>query len=232
MASMRSRGIPTIACAGMFTICLACAGAAHSTMNIETDPAAFAGKLINREFGEFFIYPMHDETIERIWGDPKNRQLLDTLLESPTIPVEAQFLACEVFFKKDILFMRRHAPEQVAEIYAHALSHNLTGMANSWGLLYEHEDEGTVGIAFLTIGKQSIPALSRLLDDERTSLHYQGSIEATVGNGYGYRVKDFAAYYIGRIMGTPLHYFPALSDRDRQIEALKKQIVAGGYDKR
>jgi hypothetical protein len=196
----------------------------NEEMNIETDTAAFAKKLTDREFGEFFIYPMHDQTIDRIWEDPGNRQLLDKVLDDDAISNEAKFLACEVFFIKDILFMQRHSPEKMAEVYAQALRDDLTGMANSWGLLYEHEDEGPVGIVFLTIGDKALPALSKLLDDERTHLKYEGSIEATVGNGYRYRVKDFAAYYIGRILGNPLKYYPDLVDRDEQITRLKKEL--------
>jgi hypothetical protein len=30
--------------------------------------------------------------------------------------------------------------------------------------------------------------------------------EATVGNGYKYRIKDFAAFYLGRITGTPIAF--------------------------
>jgi hypothetical protein len=196
----------------------------RAEMNAQTETASFAKKLVAREFGEFFIYPMHDETIENVWSDPRNRQLLDDVLNDPTISHETKFLACEIFFKKDILFMRRHAPEEVAEIYAKALSDNLTGMANSWGLLYEHEDDGPVGGAFLTIGRKAIPALAKLLNDERTDLKYQGSVEATLGNQYRYRIKDFAAYYIGRINGTPLHYYADFSDRDEQINTLKKNL--------
>jgi hypothetical protein len=197
-------------------------------MNTESTTASFARKLADREFGEFFIYPMHDQTIEKIWEDPENRELLDNVLDDSTISNEARFLAAEVFFKKDILFMQRHSPESVAAIYADALSNNRTGMANSWGLLYDRQDEGTVGIAFLTIGEKAIPALAQLLDDERTHLKYQGSIEATIGDGYGYRVKDFAAYYIGRILGKPLTYYPDISDRDAQIERLKKELSLRG----
>jgi hypothetical protein len=200
-------------------------------MNTESRTASFAKKLTDREFGEFFIYPMHDETIEKIWSDSNNHQLLDKVLDDPTVSAEARFLACEVFFQKDILFMRRHAPEKVAEIYAQALSNDFTGMANSWGLLYEHEDEGTVGITFLRIGEKAIPALSNLLDDERTNLKYEGSEEATVGNGYGYRIKDFAAYYIGRILGHPLKYYPDPADRDEQINVLKKELELHEFDK-
>lgn len=192
----------------------------------ESNTESFARKLVAREFGEFFIYPMHDQTIEKIWADSRNHQLLDNILDDATVSDEAKFLACEVFFKKDILFMQRHSPEKVADIYTKALSNDFTGIANSWGLLYEHEDEGTVGIAFLAIGEKAIPALSKLLDDERTHLRYEGSIEATVGNGYRYRIKDFAAYYIGRITGNPLTYYPNLADRDEQINNLKVKFEA------
>ncbi len=198
-------------------------------MSSATTTASFARKLTDWEFGDFFVYPMHDQTIDKIWSDQDNHQLLDNILDDPGVSGEAKFLACEVLFKKDIEFMQRHSPEQVAEIYASALSNDLTGMANSWGLLYQEQDDGPVGIAFLTIGERAIPALVRLLDDERTSLKYQGSIEATVGNGYRYRVKDFAAYYIGRIRGKPLKYYPNLADRDRQIEGLKEELALDGH---
>lgn len=205
-------------------ILLQCSTATASPMNTETT-ASFAHKLVDRTFGEFFIYPMHDQTIDRIWADPENRPLLDSVLADTSISSEAKFLAAEVFFKKDILFMQRHAPEKVAAIYVEALKNNWTGMANSWGLMYKHEDEGPVGIAFLTIGEKAITPLSGLLDDE-TILQYQGSREATVGNAYRYRVKDAAAYYIGRILGAPLVYYPEISDRDAQIDRLREKLGA------
>lgn len=196
-------------------------------MSGDADMASFARRLTGREFGEFFVYPAHDQTVDRIWEDATARQLLDRVLNDPSTSNEARLLACEVLFKKDILFMRRHAPEKVAEIYARALSDNLTGMANSWGLLYDKQDDGPLGIAFLTIGERAIPALSKLLDDERRHLKYQGSVEATVGNSYRYRVKDFAAYYIGRIRGKPLKYYPDPAARDQQIDELKKELGFG-----
>ena len=153
-----------------------------------------------------------------------NEDKKNSILINNNIEIEAKFLACEIFFKKDIFFMRRHPIEKIAEIYTQALVHNYTGMANSWGLLYEHEDEGTVGIEFLVFGKKAIPSLAKLLDNTNTNLEYDGSKEATVGNGYHFRIKDFAAYYIGRIMGNPLKYYPNVIDRDVQIEKLKKEI--------
>ena len=121
--------------------------------------------------------------------------------------------------------MQRHAPEQIAAVYAQALVDNYTGMANSWGLLYGHEDDGPAGIAFLIIGEKAIPALVKLLDDDAAGPEYQGSEEATVGNGYHYRIKDFVAYYIGRILNKRLKYFPHPADRDKQIEGLKKSLA-------
>ena len=197
---------------------------ADKEMNTANRTASFARKLVARQFGDFFIYPTHDQTIEKIWSNRRNHRLLDNILDDPSVSDEAKFLACEVFFKKDILFMQRHSPDKVAQIYAKALSNDFTGMANSWGLLYEHEDEGTVGIAFLTIGRKAIPTLSKLLDDDRIAAKYQGSGEATLGNGYRFRIKDFAAYYIGRILGNPLKYYPDVTDRDGQINNLHEML--------
>lgn len=193
-------------------------------MNLKTDITHFAKDLVARKMGEFFIYPMHDQTIEKIWQNSHYHSLLDGVLNDNAIPVEAKFLVCEIFFIKDILFMQRHPPEKIAKIYAHALLHNYTGMANSWGLLYDHQDDGTVGIAFLVIGKYSVPVLAKLLDNNDVNLKYLGSKEAKVGNKYNYRIKDFAAYYIGRIMGKSLKYFHEFSERDKQINDLKNDI--------
>jgi len=66
-------------------------------------------------------------------------------------------------------------------------------MANSWALLWEVRDEGPLGIRLLMVGDDAIPALRPLLADERESMRYLGSEEATVGNELHYRIKDYAA---------------------------------------
>lgn len=216
-----------LACLLLFVTYTGCTGVQHSAMNTESPAISLARKIVNREFGEFFVYPMHDQTIDRIWENPEHHQILNTILDDTSISSEARFLAAEVLFQKDLFFTRQHSPAMVAAIYADALSNNRTGMANSWGLLYEHQDDGPVGITFLNMGKEAISALSALLDDERDHLEYQGSEEATIGNQYRYRVKDFAAYYIGRILGKPLKYYPDFADRDAQIEELKRELAGG-----
>jgi hypothetical protein len=60
---------------------------------------------------------------------------------------------------------------------------NTTGMANSWGFLYEDKDEESIGIMVVMLGKEAIPELVKLLDNETIDL-YHGSKEATLGNGY------------------------------------------------
>lgn len=200
------------------------------TMNPQTKNGIFAQKLVDRKFGDFFIYPMHDETLDSIWQDQANHKLLEDIIEDDSISDEAKFLACVVLDKMDVSYGMRHSPEKVVDIYAKALVNNFTGMANSWGLLYDHRDDGTMGVKFISMGKYSVPVLTRLLDNEQTNLTYQGSIEATIGNGYKYRIKDFAAYYLGRMMGKPLKYYPDLSDRDKQIEKLKEDLKTYKFD--
>src|SRR5947207_11180486 len=114
---------------------------------------------MTRAYGDFFVLPAHDQTIERIWADPQNRPALNALAADATQPLAARFLAAEVLFARDVTFTARVGPAVVADIYAHALAQDLTGMANSWGLLYEHGDAGPVGIRFIMLGEPAVPAL-------------------------------------------------------------------------
>ncbi|MFT6502551.1 MAG: hypothetical protein ACJASQ_002678 [Crocinitomicaceae bacterium] len=196
----------------------------EDSLSLDKKSKAFANQLINRSFGEFFIYPMHDNTINTIWSDTNNHVLMDRIMTASDISMEAKFLVCEIYFKKDHRFLERYFIKDIAEIYASALVNNYTGMANSWGLLYEHEDAGTAGAVFLILGDLAIPTLTKLLEDDRILLSYNGSIESTIGNGYKFRIKDFAAYYIGEILNTPLKYFPENPERDSQINELKVRI--------
>jgi hypothetical protein len=64
-----------------------------------------------------------------------------------------------------------------------------------------------------------------LLDSATSPLIYDGSKEATVGNGYHYRIKDFAAYYLGRIRRIPITFHAAPADRDHEIARLKARLA-------
>ena len=195
----------------------------NKAMHNET--SELARKLTSRAYGEFFVLPAHEQTIERVWAEPGNHQSLERLAIDAAQSLEARFLACEVLFTRDFTFVSRVPAAAVAEVYANALAHNLTGMANSWGLLYEHADAGPVGIRFIMLGEAAVPALSRLLDDDSSPVVYAGSKEATVGNAYHYRVKDFAAYYLGRIRRVPVTFHREIAQRDREIALLREKLA-------
>jgi hypothetical protein len=196
----------------------------QDTLSMDNKTKAFANQLINEEFGEFFIYPMHNTTIDEIWSDTSNHSLMDSIMNDPDISMEAKFLVCEICLTKDRYFITRYSYIYLADIYANALINNYTGMANSWGMLYNHDDTGQTGARFILMGEFAIPVLTKLLEDDRILLSYNGSIESTIGNGYRFRIKDFAAYYIGEILNIPLKYFSEYTERDVQINELKAAI--------
>lgn len=76
------------------------------------------------------------------------------------------------------------------------------------------------------IGEPAVPALVGLLDDARRPLSYAGGEDATVGNAYGFRVKDFAAFYLGRIKRISVAFHQRPEDRDREISALIQALRA------
>jgi hypothetical protein len=81
-----------------------------------------------------------------------------------------------------------------------------------------------LGKKVISFGKIALPFLVKLLDDDGT-VFYEGSKEATIGNAYHYRIKDFAAFYISKITNNPIQFYKNYKDRDREIERLKKRIV-------
>ena len=91
-------------------------------------------------------------------------------------------------------------------------------------------EEGSVeldepaGQHFVALGEPAVPALVSLLDDT-TRLEYGGSKEATVGNSYAYRVKDFAAFYLSRIRNLPFDVVQDPAARDKAIDALRQALT-------
>jgi hypothetical protein len=192
-----------------------------------TDNDELIAKLVNDDYGNLFNYANRDSAIAAVWADHGGSGRLEAIARARAAPMKARFLACEVLFEKEFTFVSAVGGSVVAEIYAQALVHNLTGMANSWGLLYQHDDEGPVGIRFAMIGADAVPALVPLLDDDSRPLVYVGSEEATVGNAYGFRVKDYAAFYLGKIKRIPVAFHERTEDRDREIAALARTLQAG-----
>ncbi|CAA6809204.1 MAG: Unknown protein [uncultured Aureispira sp.] len=179
-------------------------------------------KLMTDHYGDFFNYAIQDEIISTIWAEAGGVGPLKAIVINEEAPTKARLLACEVLMKKEFTFLIDEdvKTDRVIAVYTDALANNTTGMANSWGLLYEHRDVGPVGIMLILFGEEAIPELVKLLDDETIHM-YHGSKEATIGNGYQFRVKDFAAYYICRIKNTKAVYHKTHAARDKEIETLK-----------
>lgn len=192
----------------------------------------FADKLVKREFGSFFIYPQHNTTVSKIWSSTVHQAMLDEIVEDSLLPMETRFLACEILRANDFFYTRKHSIEKIAKIYANALIHNYTQRANSWGLLYNGMDDGPVGYYFILMREYAVKELMILLENNSSGPAYEGSIEATLGNGYNYRIKDFAAYYLGRIIGKPLKYYQEFQERDAQIIRLKKDLATFDFNKK
>ena len=168
---------------------------------------SMVNKFIKDAYGDFFNYLERDKAVSRAWGEPGSLEKLKNIVSDAKAPLKARFLACEVLFEKHFIFVADVGRTVVAKIYATALVENQTGMANSWGFLYEENDAGPTGIRFSMIGKSSVPPLQALLDNSSHSLVYAGSKEATIGNAYQYHIKDFAAFYLSKITGIPITFY-------------------------
>jgi hypothetical protein len=191
---------------------------------VAMDRAQLVRRLVNDEYGKLFYWPQHDQTIDKIWAEPANHPLLESIVSDQSAPGRARFVAAEVLFTSDLSFLGRVERGQVAEIYARALADNEIGHANPWGLLWENDTPGTAGVRFLMLGDAAIPALARLLENGTVVTWYAGSEEATVGNGHRYRIKDFAAYYLSLMVKHPIPFHASPADRDTEIAKLRAAL--------
>lgn len=188
-----------------------------------SDP--IVARLAADAYGDPWNYETREAVIDAIWDEAgATTDRLVAIAADEGAPIKSRFLACEVLFEHELTGIGEIGDGKVADIYVAALLGNLTGRANSWGLLYEHNDEGPVGIRFVMIGKAAVGALRPLLADDRQTMTYEGSEEATVGNAYGFRVKDYAAYYLSKILRRPLAYHADPVDRDLAIDAFARAL--------
>jgi hypothetical protein len=146
--------------------------------------------------------------------------LLERVLEEPQASAKAKLIAAEVLFRNEFSFVERHDRTGIARLFAEALRRRYTGHANAWGLLWIDDSAGEIGGRFMALGNDSIPALRELLADTTVVDWYEGSEEATLGNRARYRIKDFAAFYLARILGTPIPFHEDFAQRDAEITKL------------
>lgn len=163
---------------------------------------------------------------KELWKNGENQNKLLEITQSKTENLRSVFLAAEVLRKYQVP-PESMTHERLILAYVEALRHSSVSAespydltANLWGLLYEEDDPGYLGMQVIAFGEAAVPPLLDLLEDEGTVL-YEGSEEAFIGNAYGYRIKDFAAFYLSKIKAIPVTYHQELEARDQEIEALK-----------
>ncbi len=187
-----------------------------------------AAALSNAGYRGLFLAGDHSSA-SSIWRDGKNRDALIEIVQGECYSELERVLASEVLFQHEIKYPRHGWDDVLGQVYARALAITGTGdrpivlTGNEWGFLYHNGDEGPLGTHLLTVGRASVPHLLPLLDDS-AGIFYEGSQEAMLGNSLHYRVKDAAAYYIGKLTGIEVPFHDAIGERDAEIDRLKAAV--------
>lgn len=151
----------------------------------------------------------------------------EKLLCDATCPPMVRFLALQLCLAAGVATPGASCPDLCASALAHALAETPSFRAglngNFWGLLWPESDPGTGGAQLIALGEVAIPHLLRLLDDAGR-LPYEGSEEATIGNGYQLRVKDAAAFYLERITGQKVPFYTDPLRRDPEIAVFADKL--------
>ncbi|SET51934.1 hypothetical protein SAMN05216326_13227 [Nitrosomonas marina] len=188
------------------------------------------------------LFLLGDESaLKSIWRDGNNRAYLERIVQDKQFEDIARVVASEILYKEKPDYPPSEYDDALAYVYSQAL--RMTGnndvlvsklMGNQWGFLYHDDELGDAGREILgrhlmATGNKSIPYLIPLLDDTNLIL-YEGSQEATLGNSFGYRVKDAAAYYIAKLLGIDIRFYQQIEDRDKEIKKLKSKLREVGYE--
>jgi hypothetical protein len=178
-----------------------------------------AQQLASDQFGPLFVWPQHDDTVARIWSK-LGMHTLEEVIEDRDASPRGRFVAAEILFSNELAFLDRHDHKMIAALYARALAERATGSADPWGLLWIDDSIDPLGGRFLALGDAAIPALRELLRNDTVVDWYAGSEQASVGNAARYRIKDFAAFYLARIVGIQLAAHAEPAERDGEIARL------------
>jgi hypothetical protein len=180
-----------------------------------------------------FFHRMDYKLVDSFWDKGKNEAALMEIVSQRHYDDLARLLASEILFHSQKNYPPVELEDTLGYVYARALY--ITGdtrtfplMGNEWGFMYFNDKDGIVdydalGSHLMKIGRKAVPYLKPLLSDT-SIIVYWGSEEATIGNSLKYRVKDAAAYYIGKITGNAVRFYENNADRDAEIERLKKKL--------
>jgi hypothetical protein len=192
---------------------VAAAGEKGNAMTADPDVVKM---LEDRDYQRLFM-AMTDQAIDEVWARA-GASGLDAVIADPKASSKARYLAAEIRFRKDPKY-RPADPGSLARAYADALRTEV--LANPWGMPGELDEP--LGKHVVSLGEPAVEVLAGLLSDER-SISYGGSKEATVGDEYQMRVKDFAAFFIASIRNRPLAFDMDPKVRDQAIAALRASL--------
>jgi len=179
----------------------------------------YADRLTSLGYSRLFL-SLDDVAVDALWREPRAAEALAALVADTGADREARFLAAEILSRKQSGYPSPSESALLAPVYADALRH--AELANIWGM--PGELDGPAGQHLVALGPAAVVALIPLLNDARTVI-YGGSEEATIGNSYEYRVKDFAAFFIHRIGGSPYSLLNTPHERDAEIERLRTSLL-------
>lgn len=176
-----------------------------------------ADALTQAGYGGLFLAGDHSAA-GAIWDGGAGRAELEALVDGGS-DLE-RVLASEVLYAYADDYP---GDRDLGAVYARALA--LSGLrggslvlnGNLWGLL-DAGGDGPLGEHLLAAGESAIAPLRELLDDSAV-LFYEGSEDATIGNGRRHRVKDAAAYFLGELTGSPVRFSDDPAERDAEIAA-------------
>ncbi len=159
--------------------------------------------------------------LDALWREPGMPTALAALALDAAAPVPARFLAAEILFHRGGAYPPAENGGALAKVYAAALAQGYPGGGNAWGFPGQPPDG--VGAHVAALGRDAVPALLPLLDDE-TPVPYEGSEEAMEAARYAFRVKDLAAHLLSAIAGVGIAVPEDPAARDAEIERLRAAL--------
>lgn len=172
--------------------------------------------LESRSYKKLFM--LDNDDLEEVWKLAGGAAGLDAVAESSQASSKARYLAAEIRFKKDPGY-KPGDTKGLGKAYADALREEV--IANPWGMPGKLDEP--LGQHIVALGEPAVGALRELFSDSRL-LTYGGSKEATVGNEYAMRVKDFAAFFVARIKNRPFVMDTDPAKRDAAIATLQASL--------
>lgn len=160
--------------------------------------------------------------INQVWNNEENRCAIKHILVEKKGSSKVQFFAAEILLENCTDIPTEIDRAALGKLYAKAIRKNYTEGLNYWGML-DKDDVGPVGRHLLKIGKAAVPALKGLLNNGG-GVFYYGSKTAEVGNGFRYRKKDVAAFFILKIMQYPFDWSFTRTERNVLIKKIKGEL--------